>query len=49
VTENDKNFIVELMTKYLGKKMKICIEEVSDIPTPSSGKNTFVINKCIQN
>jgi len=46
-SEHDRRLIVDLFAKHLGNRMKIAIEEVSDLPVPPSGKSIFVINHCL--
>jgi len=46
--KEDRSLIVDLLTKHLGSKMKITIEEVVSLPVPPSGKSVFVINRCLE-
>jgi phenylacetate-CoA ligase len=47
LSEDDRQLILTLFAKYLGKNMKITIEEVPSLPIPPSGKAVFVINHCV--
>jgi phenylacetate-CoA ligase len=46
-SQHDRRLIVDLFAKHLGNRMKIAIEEVSDLPVPPSGKSVFVVNHCL--
>jgi phenylacetate-CoA ligase len=46
--EDDAHLILNLFTRYLGKKMKITLEKVPHLSIPPSGKSVFVINRCLQ-
>jgi phenylacetate-CoA ligase len=48
LSEDDRNLIHRLFTKYLGHQMAITIEKVPNLPTPTSGKSVFVMNHCLQ-
>lgn len=48
VSEGDERLVLGLFAKYLGNRMKITIETLSDLPAQPSGKSVFVINRCLQ-
>lgn len=48
VSEDDERLVLNLFTKYLGKRMQISIEKVPSLPVPPSGKSVFVVNHCLQ-
>jgi phenylacetate-CoA ligase len=48
LADTDRELILELFSRYLGSRMKIIIETVSDLPVPVSGKSVFVINRCLE-
>ena len=46
-SNEDQRLIMNLFAKHLGNRMRITIEKVPSIPTPTSGKSMFVINNCL--
>ncbi len=48
VSEDDERLVLDLFSKYLGKRMRIHIEKVPSLPVPPSGKSVFVVNHCLQ-
>jgi phenylacetate-CoA ligase len=48
ISQDDELLVVDLFSKYLGKRMTVSLEKVQNLPVPPSGKSIFVVNKVLQ-
>ena len=46
--KDEEDLVLRLFAEHLGRRMKINIEKVDNIPSPPSGKSVFVINRCLE-